>query len=114
MDKCWSWSLIVIIQAIVTIGQETSSSAPTEQPGKRRTAEMKLLYGKDAAMIHGMETAMQLNYDRNCDRKNPQHWPNIPLNIKFSWITRVFLNEIRLIDDVEIKLNFHKKYFNLV
>ena len=57
--------------------------APSERPGARRTTEMKLLYGKGAAMIHGMETAMQLTYDRNCDLKQPKMWPNMPLNVKF-------------------------------
>ena len=60
-----------------------SNLAPTERPGKRRTAEMRMLYGKDAAMIHGMETAMQLTFDRNCDIQQPKHWPNLPINIKF-------------------------------
>ena len=56
---------------------------PSERPGVKRTAEMKLLYGKGAAMIHGMETAMQLTFDRNCDMKQPKLWPHLPLNIKF-------------------------------
>lgn len=56
---------------------------PAEQPGARRTSEMKLLYGKGAAMIHGMETAMQLCFDRNCDIQQPKLWPNMPLNLKF-------------------------------
>ncbi|KAM7290460.1 gem-associated protein 8 [Ixodes scapularis] len=47
----------------------------------RRTAEMKSLYGKSAAMIHGMETAMQLSCDRFRDTKQPKHWPNIPLKL---------------------------------
>ena len=60
-----------------------SSLAPREQVGARRNNEMKMLYGKDAAMIHGMETALQLNFNRNCDLKQPQYWPNLPINIKF-------------------------------
>ena len=59
---------------------------PSERPGVKRTAEMKLLYGKGAAMIHGMETAMQLTFDRNCDMKQPKLWPHLPLNIKFDWV----------------------------
>ncbi|XP_058236443.1 gem-associated protein 8 isoform X2 [Hemibagrus wyckioides] len=58
-----------------------SAEAPAERPGERRSAEMKRLYGKDAAKIQGMETAMQLNFDRNCDRKQPKYWPVIPLNL---------------------------------
>ncbi|KAI4882061.1 hypothetical protein NFI96_028319, partial [Prochilodus magdalenae] len=58
-----------------------SAQAPTERPGERRSAEMKKLYGKDAAKIQGMEAAMQLTFDRNCDRKQPKYWPVIPLNL---------------------------------
>ncbi|XP_067297667.1 gem-associated protein 8 [Pseudorasbora parva] len=58
-----------------------SSLPPSERPGERRTAEMKKLYGKDAAKIQGMETAMQLTFDRNCDKKQPKYWPVIPLNL---------------------------------
>ncbi|XP_051558542.1 gem-associated protein 8 isoform X1 [Myxocyprinus asiaticus] len=58
-----------------------STLPPSERPGERRTAEMKKLYGKDAAKIQGMETAMQLSFDRNCDRKQPKYWPVIPLNL---------------------------------
>ena len=60
-----------------------TTEAPSEQPGARRTAEMKMLYGTGSAMIHGMETAMQLNFNRNCDRKQAKMWPQIPLKIKF-------------------------------
>ncbi|TRY59043.1 hypothetical protein DNTS_006175 [Danionella cerebrum] len=58
-----------------------SSLPPSERPGERRSAEMKKLYGKDAAKIQGMETAMQLTFDRNCDQKQPKYWPVIPLNL---------------------------------
>ncbi|CAN8006906.1 unnamed protein product [Ixodes hexagonus] len=37
--------------------------------------------GPSAAMIHGMETAMQLSCDRFVDMKQPKHWPNIPLKL---------------------------------
>lgn len=57
--------------------------APKERPGARRTAEMKLLYGTGAAMIHGMETAVQMSFDRNTDIKQPKYWPNMPLKIVF-------------------------------
>ncbi|XP_062865926.1 gem-associated protein 8 [Trichomycterus rosablanca] len=58
-----------------------SATAPAERPGERRSAEMKRLYGKDAAKIQGMEAAIQLTFDRNCDRKQPKYWPVIPLNL---------------------------------
>lgn len=54
---------------------------PSERPGERRTAEMKKLYGKDASKIMAMEAAMQLTFDRNCDRKQPKYWPVIPLKL---------------------------------
>ncbi|KAG5267304.1 hypothetical protein AALO_G00220270 [Alosa alosa] len=58
-----------------------SVSAPLERPGERRSAEMKRLYGENAARIQAMETAMQLNFDRNCDRLQPKYWPVIPLKL---------------------------------
>ena len=61
-----------------------SKNAPKERPGFRRTTEMVTLYGKGAAMIHGMETAMQLTYDKNCDQKKPKLWPQLPLKIDFT------------------------------
>ncbi|XP_022254869.1 gem-associated protein 8-like isoform X2 [Limulus polyphemus] len=51
------------------------------QPSTNRTKEMKELYGKAAPTIHGMETAMQLSFDRFCDTKWPKLWPNIPLKM---------------------------------
>lgn len=56
-------------------------SAPLERPGERRNAEMKRLYGENAPRIQAMETAMQLNFDRNCDRLQPKYWPVIPLKL---------------------------------
>lgn len=56
-------------------------TAPQERPGERRSAEMKRLYGENAARIQAMETAMQLNFDRNQDRIQPKYWPVIPLKL---------------------------------
>lgn len=64
--------------------EEPVSSAPTERPGVRRTEEMKELYGIGAPMIQGMETAMQMTYDRFLDRFQPSPWPNMPLKITFA------------------------------
>lgn len=47
----------------------------------RRVSEMKLLYGDDAPKIIGMETAVQLSFNKYCDMKGPKYWPNIPLNL---------------------------------
>lgn len=56
-----------------------SALPPTERPGERRQAEMQRLYGASAAKIQAMETAMQLSFDKHCDRKQPKYWPVIPL-----------------------------------
>ncbi|NXL85710.1 GEMI8 protein, partial [Alectura lathami] len=58
-----------------------SVEPPAERPGERRMAEMKRLYGDEAAKILAMETAMQLIFDRNCDKKQPKYWPIIPLKL---------------------------------
>lgn len=58
-----------------------SAAPPSERPGERRGAEMKKLYGEDAAKIQAMEAAMQLSFDRNCDLKQPKYWPVIPLKL---------------------------------
>lgn len=59
----------------------STMAPPNERPGERRGAEMKKLYGKDAAKIQAMEAAMQLTFDRNCDLKQPKYWPVIPLKL---------------------------------
>ena len=59
-------------------------AAPRERPGLRRAAEMKELYGQGAAMIHGMETALQMTYDRNTDIRRPKFWPNMPFRVQFA------------------------------
>ncbi|XP_072039736.1 gem-associated protein 8-like [Amphiura filiformis] len=60
---------------------QVQTSAPKERPGVRRIVEMKELYGRHAAAIHGMETAIQLQFDRNYDRKKPALWPIVPLKM---------------------------------
>ena len=61
--------------------QLSTAAPPNERPGARRGAEMRKLYGADAAKIQAMEAALQLNFDRNCDRKLPKYWPVIPLRL---------------------------------
>ncbi|XP_069330129.1 gem-associated protein 8-like [Eulemur rufifrons] len=56
-----------------------SVEPPMERPGERRQAEMKRLYGDSAAKIQAMEAAVQLSFDKHCDRKQPKYWPVIPL-----------------------------------
>uniref|UniRef100_A0A8C2ZRG0 Gem (nuclear organelle) associated protein 8 n=1 Tax=Cyclopterus lumpus TaxID=8103 RepID=A0A8C2ZRG0_CYCLU len=58
-----------------------AAAPPSNRPGERRGAEMKKLYGKDATKILAMEAAMQLNFDRKCDLKQPKYWPVIPLKL---------------------------------
>ena len=85
-DLCVKWygtskTLSIVVKANK---KPPTVSAPTERPGVRRTAEMTKLYGKGAAMIHGMETAIQMSYDRTADIQQPKYWPNMPLKIVFS------------------------------
>ncbi|XP_008942350.1 PREDICTED: gem-associated protein 8 [Merops nubicus] len=60
---------------------ERSVEPPAERPGERRMAEMKQLYGAEADKIQAMEAAMQLVFDKNCDKKQPKYWPIIPLKL---------------------------------
>ncbi|XP_076579169.1 gem-associated protein 8 [Chaetodon auriga] len=63
------------------VSWRSSTAPPSERPGERRGAEMKKLYGHDAAKIMAMEAAMQLTFDRNRDLKQPKYWPVIPLKL---------------------------------
>lgn len=62
-------------------GSDEAALLPRKQVGLQRTREMQLMYGKAAPMILGMETAMQLSFDRNCDLRQPKFWPHIPLRL---------------------------------
>ncbi|XP_061523028.1 gem-associated protein 8 isoform X2 [Phycodurus eques] len=64
-----------------SVSRRAGAAPPAERPGERRGAEMKKLYGEDAAKILAMEAAMQLTFDRNCDLKQPKYWPVIPLKL---------------------------------
>ena len=100
-----TWTKFVVISATAAKNKATIE-APTERPGQRRLEEMRELYGAGSAMIHGMETAMQLTFDKNCDRKQPRLWPALPLNIKFNWCIRILLSSDidRLICDKFVQL----------
>ncbi|XP_052283218.1 gem-associated protein 8-like isoform X2 [Dreissena polymorpha] len=73
------------VEQVSTMAEKTPTvEPPSERPGARRTAEMKLLYGRGAPMIHGMETALQMAFDRTADLMQPKMWPNMPLRVVFS------------------------------
>lgn len=46
-----------------------------------RSDELKKLYGEKSQKIIGMETALQLNYERHLEKTKAFHWPNLPLNL---------------------------------
>uniref|UniRef100_A0A3P9D298 Gem (nuclear organelle) associated protein 8 n=1 Tax=Maylandia zebra TaxID=106582 RepID=A0A3P9D298_9CICH len=68
-------------QDLHSFSLRSSVTPPLERLGERRTAEMKKLYGGDVAKIMALEAAMQLNFERNCDLKQPKYWPVIPLKL---------------------------------
>ncbi|KAM9836292.1 gem-associated protein 8 isoform 2-T2 [Aulostomus maculatus] len=74
-------SYVLADQDLHSISWRGSAAPPSQRPGERRGAEMKKLYGQDAGKIQAMEAAMQLTFDRNCDRKQPKYWPVIPLRL---------------------------------
>ncbi|XP_066255764.1 gem-associated protein 8-like [Euwallacea similis] len=65
----------------VTDEQEPSTSLgklkvlPKEPEGKNRLKNMEKIYGNHAAKIMGMETAIQLNYERLVEDNSPRYWP---------------------------------------
>jgi hypothetical protein len=54
---------------------------PRKQVGLQRAEEMQLIYRKASPMILGMELAVQLNFDKNCDLRQPNLQLNIPLRL---------------------------------
>ncbi|KAG7271262.1 hypothetical protein CRUP_003493 [Coryphaenoides rupestris] len=57
------------------------AAAPHERPGRGAMPRCRNCTGDDAAKIQAMEAALQLTFDRNCDRKQPKYWPVIPLRL---------------------------------
>lgn len=47
---------------------------------KNRSEELKKIYGEKSPKILGMETALQLNYERHFEKSKPSYWPHLPLN----------------------------------
>lgn len=54
---------------------------PKEPADKNRLKEMEKIYGNVAPKIMGMETAIELNYQRLVEEAAPAYWPNIPLKL---------------------------------
>ncbi len=50
---------------------------------ERQKAAMRELYGEEAEAVHALETSIQLNFEKVCDRHKPLLWPCLPLNMKF-------------------------------
>lgn len=49
--------------------------------GKNRLKEMEKLYGNMAPKIMGMETAVELNYEKLVEEGSAAHWPNLPIKL---------------------------------
>ncbi|CAG9767707.1 unnamed protein product [Ceutorhynchus assimilis] len=54
---------------------------PNVPPGKHRLREMEKIYGDRAAKVMGMETALELNYQKLLEDECPIYWPNMPLKL---------------------------------
>ncbi|XP_060533142.1 gem-associated protein 8-like [Cylas formicarius] len=54
---------------------------PKIPEGKERAEEMRKIYGDRAQKIMGMETAIQLNYERHVEGCNTPFWPNLPIKL---------------------------------
>lgn len=72
---------IIVGLSEVSFGKTKATiEPPKERPDEQRNKEMKELYGMGSAMVHAMETAMQLTFDRNLARQQPHLWPALPIN----------------------------------
>lgn len=58
---------------------EAKSITPNFPEYKNRSEELKNFYGDKSPKILGMETALQLNYERHLEKSKASHWPNLPL-----------------------------------
>lgn len=60
---------------------ETEKEEGPKRPvGLKRKEELDLLYGGNSSLIHKLETAAQLTFNRNCDTLKPELWMAAPLN----------------------------------
>ncbi|XP_046651256.1 gem-associated protein 8-like [Daphnia pulicaria] len=67
------------IERVASDSQNNTSTNVLDE--KHHESDYFHLYGADAPRIQAMETAVQLNFNRNCDRKQPKPWPNMPLHL---------------------------------
>lgn len=49
--------------------------------GIKKKEDLDQLYGKNSSLIQKLETAAQLNFNRNCDTFKPELWMAVPLNV---------------------------------
>ncbi|XP_050314084.1 gem-associated protein 8-like [Anthonomus grandis grandis] len=60
----------------------TLTKSETEpEPMVNRLKEMEKIYGDKAAKIMGMETAIQLNYEKLVEEGSLTYWPNVAINL---------------------------------
>ncbi|CAG9820105.1 unnamed protein product [Phaedon cochleariae] len=65
------------------VNHEQQEVLPIIPENKNRLEEMQRIYGARAQKLMGMETAIQLNYERHLEQSKPVVWPSLPLNLKF-------------------------------
>lgn len=60
--------------------QETYKAPNVNLSSQKRIEDMKNLYGTEMPKICGMETALQLSFNRLRDHNKPVYWPCIPFS----------------------------------
>lgn len=79
--KVVNFILFRYINITLFITLETKEEEGPKRPaGLKRKEELELLYGGTSSLIHKLETAAQLNFNRNCDTFKPELWMAAPLN----------------------------------
>ncbi|XP_054263104.1 gem-associated protein 8-like [Macrosteles quadrilineatus] len=59
---------------------EKKVEASPKKPALKRKEELEQFYGKNSNLIQGLETSLQLSFNRNCDTFKPMLYPAVPLN----------------------------------
>ena len=60
------------------LNNHRSVEPPSKKFWEQRQAVMKRMYGNSAPQILAMDAAVQLSFDKHCDRKQ-KYWPVTPL-----------------------------------